>query len=1045
MKRKREDSFVDYFKAIKETDLSDATEYTLRTPLHNLLDSLAKDKKPPPKIIPEPKRDKTKLGAPDFKVKFRETIIGYVETKKVGENLDAVLKSDQIAKYKKLSGNIILTNYLEWIWLKNDSVPKRATLCSLDDAVNHWAKLDSDKAEKVAELIAGFLSTPPQKLADAKKLACALAVRCHDLRDFLLEELKRQEREDRQGQLHGLYAVFQKNVFHKLELKEFADAFAQTLGYGLFLAKLTAGERTDVTLENAKLYIPTNFELIRELVGFLEELRRKEYRSINWLVEEILSILNTLDLDAIHETLAFTKRQGRLFPPTEAERLLFDKDPYVYFYENFLKDYDKATRKARGVYYTPPPVVNFIVRTANDILKDTFAIDQGLADHKRVTVLDFATGTGTFLLEVLHQIFETVPEGIHAQVVEEHVLKNLYGFEYLIAPYTVAHLKLSQFLHDRGYPLQPDQRLNIYLTNTLEPIQPLANYLLPALSHEVKAAQTVKDKPILVITGNPPYSGHSKNTGGWITDLINTYKTVDGEPLGEKNSKWLQDDYVKFIRFAQWKMDKVEEGIVGIITNHSFLDNPTFRGMRQSLMKTFNRIYVLDLHGNTKKKEQTPEGDKDENVFDIEQGVAISLLVKKKGLSQTVCHADLWGPRKKKYQELLEAKKDSIKWEQLNPSKPSYLFILQDEKKREKYEQGWKATDIFSLHGVGMTTARDHAVIDFERKLLLERAVLFRESKESDKNLCANLGIPMKEGWDISKARKMIQKEANLGDFIEPVLFRPFDRRLIFYHDSLVWRTVKKVMHHMLEGENVGIITTRQTKDDWAVFATDHIIRHKSGSRYDISYLFPLYRYLTPEREQTSKRKLFNETDSFQGKERIENFAKNFRAFIDKKYKHHYGAEEIMGYIYAVLHSPRYREKYREFLKLDFPRIPFVAKSKTFEELSVLGGKLIQAHLLKSISKELKVTPTGNDLTIENPTYNAQCERLYINKTRYFAPVPQDVWDFHIGGYQVLNLYLKSRKGRPLSLDETTNVENMVNVLRFTIDQTRCIDKCWKP
>ena len=454
-------------------------------------------------------------------------------------------------------------------------------------------------------------------------------MRCHNLRDFLLEELERQDKENDEGRLHGLYASFKNDVFHELKLKEFADAFAQTLGYGLFLAKLNAGERTDVTLQNAKSYIPANFELIRELVDFLDELNREEYRGIKWLVEEILSILNTLDLTAIHEDLAFTKRQGRLFPPTEEERLLFTRDPYVYFYEDFLKAYDKDTRKARGVYYTPPPVVHFIIREVNDLLKDTFGIDQGLADHKRVTVLDFATGTGTFLLEVLHRIFETVPEGIRAQVVKEHILKNLYGFEYLIAPYTVAHLKLSQFLNDKGYVMQRGERLNIYLTNTLEPIQPQANYLLPALSREVAAAQQIKDKPILVITGNPPYSGHSKNTGAWITALINTYKTVDGKPLGEKNPKWLQDDYVKFIRFAQWKMEQVEEGIVGIITNHSFLDNPTFRGMRQSLMQTFNRIYVLDLHGNRKKKESTPEGGKDENVFDIEQGVAISLLVKK--------------------------------------------------------------------------------------------------------------------------------------------------------------------------------------------------------------------------------------------------------------------------------------------------------------------------------------------------------------------------------------------------------------------------------
>jgi len=651
-----------YFDAIQRLDSAEGTEHTLRGALENLLNAITADENSNITVIHEPKRDKTKLGAPDFKAKFNAATVGYLETKPIGTNLDKVLQSSQLAKYKRLSGNLILTDYLEWIWLRDGHIIKRETLCYLSDVGSRKARLDPDKAGKVAGLLTGFLSTPPEKLGDAKKLSEALAVRCHDLRDFLSEELERQEKEQREGKLYGLYEVFKQDVFQELALKEFADAFAQTLGYGLFLAKLNAGERTPVTLQNAKNHIPANFALIRELVDFLDELEQDEYRGIKWLVEEILSILNTLDLAALHEDLAFTKRQGRPFRTTEDERLLFAKDPYVYFYEVFLKAYDKATRKARGVYYTPPPVVNFIVRAVNDILKDSFGIGHGLADRRRVTVLDFATGTGTFLLEVLQQIFETVSEGVRAQVVKEHVLKNLYGFEYLIAPYTIAHLKLSQFLLDKGYAMQRGERLNIYLTNTLEPIEPQGNLLLPALSREVKAAQEIKDKPILVITGNPPYSGHSKNTGEWITELIDTYKTVDGKPLGEKNPKWLQDDYVKFIRFAQWKMEQVEEGVVGIITNHSFLDNPTFRGMRQSLMQTFNRLYVLDLHGNAKKKERTPEGGKDENVFDIEQDVAISLLVKKKGLSRAVYHADLWGTRQEKYRALLEAEKDSVEW-----------------------------------------------------------------------------------------------------------------------------------------------------------------------------------------------------------------------------------------------------------------------------------------------------------------------------------------------------------------------------------------------
>lgn len=1035
-----------YFREIVRLDVAEATEHTLRTPLETLLKALAADAGAGRRVIHEPKRDPAGLGAPDFKIKRHEAILGYVENKKIGADLDAVLQSDQIRKYAKLSGNIVLTDYLEWIWLKDGRIAKRERLCTASDVGRRKARLDPGKADKVAALIAAFLSTPPEKLGNAKKLSEALAVRCHDLRDFLLDELERQNTEQRQGRLYGLYNVFRQDVFHALELKEFADAFAQTLGYGLFLAKLNAGEQAAVTLHDTKQYIPANFALIRELVNFLDELERDEYRGIKWLVEEILSIMNTLDLAAILEDLAFNKSQARSFAPTEEDRLLFAKDPYVYFYEDFLKAYDRETRKARGVYYTPPPVVHFIVRAVDDVLKDTFGIRQGLADRKRVTVLDFATGTGTFLLEVLQQIFETVSPGVRGHVVREHVLKNLYGFEYLIAPYTVAHLKLSQLLHDRGYTMQRNERLRIYLTNTLEPIAAQANWLLPALSREVKAAQHIKDSPILVITGNPPYAGHSKNTGTWITEKIDTYKTVDGQPLGERNSKWLQDDYVKFIRFAQEKMEQVEEGVVGIITNHSFLDNPTFRGMRQSLMETFNQLYVFDLHGNAKKKERPPEGGKDENVFDIEQGVAISLLVKKKGLKRGVYHADLWGRRTEKYRALLEAEKDTVEWTELNPSPPFRLFIPQDEKLREEYEQGWKVTDIFPVNSVGVTTARDRLTIHYTEDELWKTVRDFAAFPAEEAREKYKLGNDARD-WKVELAQQDLKDSGPSKDHVVPITYRPFDTRYTYYTgQSRGFHCMPRgaVMRHMLAGENIGVVTTRLTKDAWAAFTTEYVVGHKSGSRYDISYLFPLYQYPSMEGEK-AKGALFKGNAPFQAEERVENFSQQFRTFVDKKYKRHYGSEEVLGYIYAILHSPTYREKYLEFLKNDFPRVLFVSRRKTFETLSVLGWELVQAHVLRSVPQELIVDVTSGDFVIEQLGYDAQRERLRINKMQYFSPVPRDVWEFHIDGYQVLDKYLKSRKGRTLSLDEIETVQTIVNVLRFTIDQMQRIDACWKP
>jgi hypothetical protein len=1044
------DAFKAYFERIKTLDVKDATEHTLRPALDHLLNALAGEKI---KVIHEPKRDETGKGAPDFKFKTNECILGYLENKKITENLDQTLKSDQIAKYKQLSGNLILTNYLEWLWLKDGVIAKRATLCHSSEVGYPKARLDPDKAEKVAALIASFLSTPPKGIGRAKDLALALATRCHYLREFLTDELIRQEREHQQGKLFGLFGVFKRDVFHELDIPAFANAFAQMLGYGLFLARLNRGDDAPISLNNAKQYIPTNFELIRELVDFLDELDKDEYREIKWLIEEILSILNTLDLAALREDLAFSKRQGRLFPQTEAERLLFAKDPYVYFYEGFLKAYDKDMRKSRGVYYTPPPVVNFIVRALNDILKSTFGIQAGLADRKRVTVLDFATGTGTFLLEVMQQILEETPEGVRNQVIREHALKNLYGFEYLIAPYTIAHLKLSQYLLDKGFRMQPKERLQIYLTNTLEPIEPQQNWLLPALSKEVELAQNVKNKPILVITGNPPYSGHSLNKGKWITGLIDSYKQVDDRPLGEKNPKWLQDDYVKFIRFAQWKMDQVEEGIVGIITNHSFLDNPTFRGMRQSLMQTFNRIYVLDLHGSTKKKEKTPDGGKDENVFDIEQGVCISLLVRKPGLGQKIFHADLWGKRQDKYRSCMEMDFDEAPWVGIHPQSPFYLFIPQDESLRAAYEQGWKITDIFFQNAVGICSKKDNVVFQYTKDELLRVVKDFFNKGEEEIRAQYKTGIDSRD-WKVISAKENVIMFGVDDKYFQQVLYRPFDVRFTYYTDKsrgFLAYPVYELQRHMLSAKNVGLIFSRnvEIKRGWEhVLCSGLPINLHTVSLKEGNYIAPLYLYNdTGNRKpnQNQNNHLFVKEVQAQYNERRENFAPEFRTFIDRKYAHHYEPEEILGYIYAVLHSPTYRRRYAEFLKIDFPRIPFVDDRPTFEKLAALGWRLVQAHLLKDIPAQPQVEITrGRDL-VEKPTYNAPEQRLYINPQQYFAPVPEDVWNFHIGGYQVLDKYLKSRKGRELSLDEIENLINVVKVLRFTIDKMQEIDATWQP
>lgn len=574
--------FDTYLRELRETPIDDQTEHTGRAALQKLLNEFAaKAGGRKAAVQHEPKRAAAK-GAPDFKVSRSGMILGYVETKAIGENLDKILKSDQIARYKSLSQNIILTDYLHFIWINKDGL-QRESLCHATDLENPRLRLKDDRVAAITKLLEGFFSTAPEGIGRSQQLALALATRSKLLRDYLGEQLIRQHRDHKDGRLYGLFQIFRDQVFHELTLKEFADAFAQMLAYGLFLARLNSNAHP-VTLHNAREYVPGSFRLIRELVDFLAELEKQEYRDVRWVVEEVLSIVNGLDLAAIHDDLSFRRRKAisrKVRASDEEEHRLFERDPFIYFYEDYLHAYDKEASKSRGVYYTPPPIVNFIVRAVDDILKEAFGIRAGLADHKRVTVLDFACGTGTFLVEAFQRIFENIggPDSARADlIVREHILKNVYGFEYLIAPYTIAHLKLSQYLQDQKHPLKKDERLQVFLTNTLEPIEPQANLLLPAVTAEVRAAQAVKEQPILVITGNPPYSGHSKNKGAWITAQIAKYREGFPELSKPAQGKWLQDDYVKFIRFAQFKMEAVAEGVVGIITSHSWLDNATFKG-----------------------------------------------------------------------------------------------------------------------------------------------------------------------------------------------------------------------------------------------------------------------------------------------------------------------------------------------------------------------------------------------------------------------------------------------------------------------------------
>jgi len=1037
--------FIDYIKELQETPIDQITEHSKRASLENLLKCIASELPDKIKILHEPKRE-GKFGSPDFKITISDSIVGYVENKKIEENLDKILKTDQIEKYKKLSENIILTNYIEWIWIKEGNINKREVLCYLSDIESKKFKPDNDKIGAVYKLIKDFYSQPPIGISDSAKLADALAIRAKHLKEFLLDDLQQQEKKGDTSKLTGLYKTFRDHVFDKLTLSEFSDVFSQTLVYGLFLAKLNADTET-VNLYNAKKFIPQSFELIKELVNFLDELENEEYRPIRWIVEEVLTVVNNLDLRAIYESLSFTKGKKDKDDFTI-------KDPYVYFYEDFLKAYDYDLRKSAGVYYTPPAVVNFIVRGINDLLKKSFDIKEGFADRKRVTVLDFATGTGTFLLEVLQQIFSTLPKGSGKRnsVIQEHILQNLYGFEYMIASYTIAHLKLSQYLKDEGYELQAKERFQIFLTNTLVPMDKQYKIpLLPALSKEIESAQKVKDTPVLVITGNPPYSKKSKNTGPWITKLLkgidifakvksegqSSYYMIDGKPLNERQN-WLRDDYVKFIRFAQWKMQNVENGVIGIITNHTFLDNVTFRGMRQSLLNTFDHLYFLDLHGSAKRQENVPDGTRNENVFDIEQGVSISFFVKKSGLEKKVFHADMWGSRVEKYRQCFDNSIDTIDWKELKPSTPYYFFVPRSEDFKEKYSTFWSVKQIFKTFSLPLMTGRDPATICWDKNEVKNLIDYFADHTEDEIRTKFNTGKDSRD-WKISNAKKDILSTKKDEKYIKSVSYRLFEKRYTYYTGNAKGfhaSPQRKVVEHMLN-ENIGLLLPRQlSKTSFQhAFCTDTIPEMCciSTATKEQNQLFPLYVY---------------HDDIVDGKRSVKkdtNFTKEFMDFIHDKYKEELTSEQILGYIYAILHSETYRANYFERLQEDFAKIPFTSSLDDFKTISDKGTELINAHLLKDFTNYEIGTFMGEGTnTVEKIDFNETTKKVFINQTQYFDNVSAEIYEFKIGGYEPIDKYLKSHKGRTLSLDEIETVENIINVISFTIEKMEEIEELTK-
>lgn len=1079
----------------KELSRGDATEHTHRSALKALIESAA----PGLLATNEPKAIQRE-NKPDYIVRQGASVIGFVEAKDVDKSLKATLKTPQLKRYLEALPNLLLTNYLDFIWLVGGEKRMDISLGQLNGQHLEPAK---DAVARWDTLIASFLAEVTPTVSSPQQLAKNLAGQTRLLRDLSLELLTAGDA-DLQEQDQSFRAL----LVPDLKPEEFADMYAQTAAYGLFTARVFAHttmfggnpetlpesfKKEGFSLEQAAYLIPKANPFLRQ---FFQHIASPNLNpQLRWLVEQIADSLRYTDMDKV------LHRQSR--------KAGFE-DPVFHFYETFLAEYDRSLRESRGVYYTPEPVVDYIVRGVDWLLVNRFGKPDGLADPSAL-ILDPATGTATFLRKVIDLIHQRVDEqsgaGAWPGYVRAQLLTRIFGFELMMAPYTVAHLKLALQLQESGFEFAQGERLHVYLTNTLDQLhQKTAAMLGQWIAKENEGAEKIKlDSPVVVVVGNPPYSGESRNKSDWIMQLLQSYKTEpEGGPLKERNSKWLNDDYVKFIRFAHDRVKRTGHGIVAFITNHGWLDNPTFRGMRAQLMADFDDIYVLDLHGNSKKKERTPDAFKaqgdDKNVFDIEQGVSITFLVKLPGkaepesaveeevfeltapdpgavkktrhrqleggkvtLKARIHQADLWGSRDYKYGWLEKHGLPDTPWQSLQPALPQLLLVPRDETDAAEYERGWKVTDIFPVNSVGIVTARDSLSIHFTAESLKQTIERFSSLPVEAAREQFNLGEDVRD-WTVAGAQKDLKDTGLDPARIVPVAYRPFDTRFTYYTGkSKGFHCMPRgeVMRHFSQGgdlPNMGLVTARSNKSQRMdhFFLSGSIVETKCGESTTQSATFPLW--LLPDQIQPGQPL---------AAQRHPNLSPAFLAALAQALGRPVSAlhglpegvtpEDVLAYVYAVLYAPSYRQRYAGFLKSDFPRIPLSnqapAHANTAQEaiefvaiwraLLPLGKALIDLHLLKNVPAALRARfAVQGSNEVEKPRFEV-CNgsgRVWINASQYFDGVPLETWRFKVGGYQVCEKWLKDRKGRQLDFADLQHYGAVVAALTRTRELMQAID-----
>lgn len=1049
-------------------------EHAYRRDLEELIRELA----PGVEITNEP-ANVTDCGNPDYVITKGKIPVGYIEAKDVGKDLNHKNYKDQFARYRKALDNLIITDYTWFQFFQNGELVHEIRIAETGE--NGICPLP-ENFEQFTALIRDFCTFIGQTIKSPKKLAEMMAGKAKLLQNILEQAVTSDETTQANSSLQDQYNSFKNILIHDLEPKAFADIYAQTLAYGMFAARLHDTCLDDFSRQEAAELIPKTNPFLRKLFGYIAGPDIDD--RIRPTVDNLAEVFRATNVEALLKNFGKSTKTS---------------DPIIHFYETFLSEYDPKLRKARGVWYTPEPVVSFIVRAVDELLKTEFGLKDGLADTSktkikvvaqgtavakgkdkgkaiieerevhRVQILDPAAGTGTFLAEVVKFIYNgkfQAMQGAWSGYVEEHLIPRLNGFELLMASYAMAHLKLDMLLAETGYQPKKEQRFNVYLTNSLEEHHPDTGTLFANwLSTEANEANHIKrDTPVMVVLGNPPYSGISNNMGEWICNLIEDYKYVDGEHFGERKH-WLHDDYVKFIRYGQHFVDKNGEGILAYINNHSFIDNPTFRGMRWNLLRSFDKIFIIDLHGNSKRKEVCPDGSKDENVFDITAGVSINLFVKtgqkKPEALAEVWHCDLWGKREQKYDFLQEQKIGAVDFQKIEQQPENYFFSPRDFCLSANYNNGFSCADLFLVQSMGITSARDSFVIDVSRVTLLNRIELFSNLDIDDLTTREYFFGDKKDGkypkgdtrgWKMDVARRSVSN-LDHGSKITPISYRPFDIRHIYYTPEMVDWDRREVMTNLIQ-DNYAFCCVKLGRDSNAhnYFLTNHITDKSITSSLDNANVFPLYLYsddgqLDFGEHQTRKPNL----DSKIVAQIAEGLGLEFTNEKEER-DGTFAPIDLLDYIYAVLHSPAYREKYKEFLKIDFPRIPYPTDTEKFWQLVQLGGELRQLHLLESPVVERFITryPVDGDNTVTRAMtaksigyepVSKESGRVWINDTQYFENVPLIAWEFYIGGYQPAQKWLKDRNGRTLSFDDILHYQKIVVALTETDRLMKQIDQ----